>query len=254
LGNLLSNALKFTQHGQISFSVRQITAPAGDTRLWCRYDISDSGIGMSPEAIAGLFQRFTQADASTTRRFGGSGLGLSICKHLIDLMGGHIQVESTPAQGSHFWIELPLDAARSKRPVTATAARSIARLAEGMHVLVAEDNLINQMVIRSLLEQRGATVTMADNGLLAFEQLKGQPFDLMFMDCQMPVMDGFEATRQIRAWEASQSGRLPMPIIALTANAMASDRDDCFAAGMTEFATKPIKGDVLDQIFQTYRA
>lgn len=256
LTNLLGNALKFTEHGQISFSARQISAPTGDTRLWCRYDITDSGIGMSPEAIAGLFQRFAQADASTTRRFGGSGLGLSICKHLIDIMGGHIQVESTAGQGSHFWLELPLDAAQSNRPVMPTAhtARSVAKIAEGMRVLVAEDNLINQMVIRSLLEQRGATVTMADNGLLAFEQLKSQPYDLMFMDCQMPVMDGFEATRQIRAWEATQSGRLPIPIIALTANAMASDRDDCFAAGMSDFATKPIKGEVLDQIFQMYRA
>ncbi len=256
LGNLLGNALKFTERGQIGFSAETIPAPAGDARLWCRFTITDSGIGLTPEAVAGLFQRFSQADASTTRRFGGSGLGLSICKHLVEIMGGQIHVQSTPGQGSCFWFDLPLGVAQSSRPATSAndAALTAGKPAQGMRVLVAEDNMINQMVIRSLLERRGASVVVVEDGLQAIEQLKTSAFDLVFMDCQMPVMDGFEATRQIRAWEATQRGRLPIPIIALTANAMASDREECFAAGMTDFATKPIKGDVLDQIFQTYRA
>ncbi len=256
LGNLLSNALKFTEQGRIEFSALQIAAPAGDARNWCRFTVADTGIGMTEQALAGLFQRFAQADATTTRRFGGSGLGLSISKHLVNIMDGHIHADSTPGQGSRFWFDLPMDAALSERP----AASAVATLppptgsAQGMRVLVAEDNMINQMVIRSLLERRGATVTTAENGQLAFAALQTGTYDLMFMDCQMPVMDGFEATRKIRAWEREQNDRLPLPIIALTANVQASDRDACFAAGMTEFTTKPIKGEVLDRIFETYKA
>jgi signal transduction histidine kinase/ActR/RegA family two-component response regulator len=256
LGNLLGNALKFTEQGQIEFSSQPIAAPEGDARNWCRFSISDTGIGMTAQVLAGLFQRFAQADASTTRRFGGSGLGLSICKHLIDVMGGHIHAESTPGQGSRFWFDLPLEAAQTKRPaapIAPTPARATGS-AQGMRVLVAEDNLINQMVICSLLEQRGASVTTADNGQLAFQALQCNTYDLIFMDCQMPVMDGFEATRQIRAWERTQNDRLPIPIVALTANVQISDREACFAAGMTDFTSKPIKGEVLDRIFQTYRA
>jgi signal transduction histidine kinase/ActR/RegA family two-component response regulator len=255
LSNLLGNAIKFTEQGQIDFSAQKINSPEGDARLWCRFTVTDSGIGMTPAVLAGLFQRFSQADASTTRRYGGSGLGLSICKHLIEIMGGQVHVTSTLGQGSRFWFDVPLAVARSERPVAPTAAtvQTATLIAQDMHVLVAEDNLVNQMVVRSLLEKRGATVTIAENGQLAFEQLQSNQFDLVFMDCQMPVMDGFESTRQIRAWELTHPNRIPIPIIALTANVQDSDRQACFAVGMTDFITKPIKGEVLDRIFQTYK-
>jgi signal transduction histidine kinase/ActR/RegA family two-component response regulator len=256
LVNLLGNAMKFTEHGQVVFSAQHIASPEDDSKTWCRFTIQDTGIGMTAQALAGLFQRFVQADASTTRRFGGSGLGLSICKQLIDMMGGHIHAESSVGQGSRFWFDLAFDAAKSARPETPLLAsdQPNAALAQGMRVLVAEDNKINQLVIRSLLERRGATVTIAENGKLALEQVQSGRFDLVFMDCQMPEMDGLDATRQIRAWERTQPDRLPLPIIALTANVQTSDRDACFAAGVTDFTTKPIKGEVLDKIFQMYKA
>jgi CheY-like chemotaxis protein len=202
-----------------------------------------------------LFQRFAQADSSMTRRYGGSGLGLVICKNLVESMGGQIHVKSAHGQGSSFWFELPLDAALQASPVECASewARVVPAETPGLRVLVVEDNLINQMVIRSLLEQRGANVTMADNGQLGLEAAKSQAFDLVFMDCQMPVMDGFEATRQIRTWEKTQQGRTPVPIVALTANVQDSDREACLAAGMSDFTTKPIKGEVIDRILASYR-
>jgi signal transduction histidine kinase/FixJ family two-component response regulator len=255
LANLLGNAMKFTESGGVEFKAELIPCPQDDDAIWCRFSVQDTGIGMTPEALANLFQRFNQADASTTRRFGGSGLGLSICKHLIELMGGHIHAESQPGQGSRFWFDLPLAAALLSRPLVLAdlAAGSLASVAENWQVLVAEDNAINQLVIKSLLEQRGAQVTIVDNGQLALDQVQVLGFDLVFMDCQMPVMDGFEATRQIRQWERKQNVTRALPIIALTANAMASDRATCLAAGMTDFTTKPIKGEVLDQLFRTYK-
>jgi len=255
LGNLLGNAMKFTEHGNIDFTAQSIAPPLNDARHWCRFTIQDTGIGMTDEAVAQLFQRFTQADASTTRRYGGSGLGLSICKHLIELMGGQIQVQSTHGEGTRFWFDLPLQAADSPRPTSAAelSARSMVDMAKDMRILVAEDNMINQMVIRNLLEQRGATVTTASNGREAVQLVLANPYDLIFMDCQMPEMDGFEATRQIRLWESTQPGHYPLPIVALTANAMSSDREACMQAGMNDFTTKPIKGEVLDRIFSIYK-
>jgi CheY-like chemotaxis protein len=158
-------------------------------------------------------------------------------------------------QGSRFWFDLPLAAALLSRPAAldSLASDALVGVAENWQVLVAEDNAINQMVIKSLLEQRGAQVTLVENGQLALEQVQTQGFDLVFMDCQMPVMDGYEATRQIRQWERAQNATRTLPIIALTANAMASDRAACLDAGMTDFTTKPIKGEVLDQMFLTYK-
>lgn len=255
LSNLLANAMKFTEQGTVNFTAQQIPAPDADPRTWCRFTVQDSGIGMTLEAQANLFQRFTQADASTTRRYGGSGLGLSICKNLVTMMEGHIHIVSSLGKGSRVWFDLPLDKAQSARPSTSDVQpiTPLTTQAQGMRILVAEDNLINQVVIRNLLEQRGAVVTLAENGQLALALAQSNTFDLIFMDCQMPVMDGLEATRLIRAWENTQPERVPMPIVALTANAMASDRDACLAAGMTDFTTKPIKGEVLARIFELYK-
>lgn len=246
LSNLLGNAIKFTERGEIRLRSAPVAAPEGDARSWWRFTVEDTGIGLTEQAQARLFGRFTQADASTTRQFGGSGLGLAICKHLVELMGGHIHVSSEVGVGSRFWFDIPFQESLTLQAVQATVAA--VPIGHGVRILVAEDNAINQMVVKQLLSRMSAELTMVENGQLAFEQVKHGQFDLVFMDCQMPVMDGFEATRQIRAWELSQPQRKSLPIIALTANALASDREACLAAGMTDYTTKPVTGKALADV------
>ena len=250
LGNLLGNAVKFTERGEITLAARRAPcAPGdnpcapGDPSIWLQFEVRDTGIGIDASTLAGLFQPFVQADTSTTRRFGGTGLGLVLCQYLTELMGGRIGVESVGGVGSAFCVDLPL--------AVATSASSGPAMREGLEarftgrVLVAEDNLINHIVVGKLLQWFGMEVTMVVNGVLALEAVKGGQFDLVFMDCQMPLMDGLEATRAIREWERSQAehiqgGRQPVPIVALTANALAGDRERCMAAGMTDYLAKPI--------------
>ena len=250
LFNLLSNAIKFTAHGEVRLRGETIASPAGDVRTWCRFTIEDSGMGIAPEALAQLFQRFAQADASISRQFGGSGLGLTICKHLVELMGGSIHAASTPGVGSRFWFELPFEAAMAPQPSQSIAPAPVVQQRSTVRILVAEDNAINQLVVRKLLELLGAEVTLVENGALALALVRDRQadFDLILMDCQMPVMDGFEATRQIRSWERSQASGRTMPIVALTANALAGDREACLAAGMTDFASKPITRATLAKV------
>lgn len=248
LTNLLGNALKFTQQGQIELTVQQLPAATGDTRSWWRMAVSDTGIGISEQARGKLFQKFVQAETSTTRQFGGTGLGLNICKQLVALMGGHIDVESQPGQGSRFWVDFPLAAAVTTQPTGSDPAAS--RRKVDARVLVAEDNAINQMVIRGMLESMGATVTIVDSGLAAVQQVQVAAFDLVFMDCQMPVMDGFDATKAIRAWEKDSGKLSALPIVALTANALAGDREACLAAGMDHYLSKPISLASLQSAFE----
>ena len=238
VSNLLGNAIKFTERGEVRFRSEILPARAGDTRTWQRFTVEDTGLGIAGEALDKLFQRFAQADDSTTRKFGGSGLGLVICKHLVELMGGDIQVQSAPGRGSRFWFDLPFDPAKAPHAAALGAPKALHHA--GARILVAEDNLVNQQVIKGLLGHLGATVTVADNGELALDQYRQGEFDLVFMDCQMPVMDGFEASRRIRAWEQNEPGCNPVPIVALTANALAGDRDACLAAGMSDYLAKPI--------------
>jgi signal transduction histidine kinase/CheY-like chemotaxis protein len=258
LSNLLGNAIKFTARGQIRLLGHALPNPGVPAQQWCRFTVEDTGIGIAPDALDKLFQRFVQADESTTRRFGGSGLGLAICKHLVEMLGGHIQASSVPGQGSRFWFDLPFDAPQAPR--VAVAINTDAGQASGARILVAEDNAINQLVVKSLLLRQGAQVTVVYNGLQALEQAKTGQFDLAFMDCQMPVLDGFEATRQIRMWEqgqsgqSGQSGRKALPIVALTANALAGDREACLAAGMNDYVTKPVTGAALAQMMGRYVA
>ena len=247
LSNLLGNAIKFTERGEIRLSGQPLAAPVGDARVWCRFAVQDTGMGIAPQDMDKLFKRFVQADASTTRQFGGTGLGLAICKHLVELMAGRIHAQSTLGQGTRIWFDLPFDAPSVALPSAPAASPAAPRA--GVRVMVAEDNAINQMVAKHLMARLGADVTVVENGELAVQWAQRETFDIIFMDCQMPVMDGFDATRQIRAWEASQQkGRAKtraVPIIALTANAMSGDRDACLAAGMDDYLAKPVTNAAL---------
>ncbi len=237
--NLVGNAVKFTHSGGVYVSIRANPNPR-------KVDIvvRDTGIGMSEAVVGNLFQAFSQADASTTRRYGGTGLGLAICKRLATLMSGDIQVTSAPGQGSTFTCTLSLlpDAAAAE-PVSSKMAKTEPETTlphfPGLRVLVAEDNPVNQTVARKLIEKLGCIVELAENGHEAVERWQNSSFDLIFMDCQMPTVDGFDATRMIRAEEARLQ-RPRTPIIAMTANVMPADHAACLQAGMDDHAPKPV--------------
>jgi signal transduction histidine kinase/ActR/RegA family two-component response regulator len=234
--NLAGNAIKFTEHGQVNLSLASQKEADGRQRL--DFTLSDTGIGMSAVTVDELFAPFFQADASTTRRFGGTGLGLSISAQLIELMGGKITAESTEGVGTTFRFALHL-------PLGADASNSLAENEQPpaplheLRILLAEDNATNQKVASLMLRKLGCNVVIAGNGEQALNALAEQTFDVVLMDCQMPVMDGFAATKMIRN---DLSGRFNphIPIIAMTANAMQGDRENCIAAGMNDYIPKPI--------------
>ncbi|MFC4929574.1 CHASE domain-containing protein [Massilia sp. GCM10023247] len=232
--NFLGNAIKFSEHGSITIRARALRASGHETLV--RFDVQDHGIGIDPAEVAQLFTPFHQADPSTTRRYGGTGLGLVISKQLAELMGGEVGVDSQPGRGSTFWFTARLGqggkaAARPARGVAPAAARL-----DGRAILLVEDNLFSQQVGRELLAAAGATVEVAADGAEALQRLQEQPFDCVLMDVQMPVMDGFEATRRIRA----DPGLQGTVVIAMTANAGLVDRERCMAAGMDDFLSKPV--------------
>ena len=234
LFNLVSNALKFTQAGAIQIDV----GPWGDG---VRFTVSDTGLGVAPDRIERLFDKFVQADSSTTRRFGGTGLGLAICKDLCEAMGGVVWAESELGVGSRFHIELPL--IRVAEAAAAEGDRGPARSIAADHhlrILAAEDNAVNQLVLKTLLGQAGIEPVLVANGQEALEAWEREDWDLILMDVQMPLMDGPSATRAIRRREA-ETGRRPTPIIALTANAMSHQTESYRAAGMNGFVAKPIE-------------
>lgn len=245
LANLLSNAFKFTEQGEVTLKV---SSKQGDKVLpdMVHFAIKDSGIGIPQGSVENLFDPFTQLDNYSTRRVGGTGLGLSICKKLATLMGGSIFVESTESVGSTFNVLLPLTTAEytESTPNIETAPSSDEPV--NLHVLVVDDNRVNQKVATRMLKKQGHTSETANNGKEAIEILQTTAFDVVLMDCQMPVMDGFEATRAIRSWPKKQLNS-QIPIIALTANASSSDRDATIAAGMDAFLPKPIRSDTLRQ-------
>lgn len=241
LMNLLSNAIKFTEHGEVT-----LRASASHDELL--FQVCDSGIGIAPENLTRIFTPFEQADTSTTRRFGGSGLGLTITRQLVEMMGGHISVCSTPGQGSDFSVILPFRPA-----VLGSAGHGVAALTtlpglgrlSGRHILVAEDNAINQLVIERMLQAEGAEVTLAANGreaVVLATNPEEAPFDVILMDIQMPEMNGYEATRRILQARPSQL------IVGLTAHAFDEDREQCLLAGMAGHITKPIEAEHLAQV------
>ncbi len=237
--NLLSNAIKFTAQGSIHLRA-SLLAPPQAGRAGLRLEVQDSGIGLSAEQIARLFQPFQQADNSTTRQYGGTGLGLAICKQLVRLMNGEIGVHSQAGQGATFWFTVWLPLAAAPREARTPAARTTARPGP-LRVLVAEDNLVNQQVMVGLLAKLGIQPLLASNGqeALAMAQAHADQLDLVLMDCEMPLLDGYEASRRIRAWEQA-TGRPRLPIIALTAHALSEHRAQSLAAGMDDHLSKPL--------------
>ena len=239
LMNLIGNAIKFTARGEVR--VRCSMEQAGGL---FRIDVHDTGIGIPPESISRLFRTFSQADDSTTRRFGGTGLGLVIVRQLAQLMGGDAGVSSVLNEGSSFWTTLrveaaPTDATDISAPTNAPAAISSA--SAGLRVLLVDDSEINLMLAGEMLRPSGYIVTPAENGRLAVDLFAANTYDAVLMDCHMPVMDGFEATLEIRRLEAADAGRYPrrIPVIAVTANALEGYRDQCIAAGMNDYLAKP---------------
>ena len=243
--NLVGNAIKFTESGTVSLRVTSDADSLIPTAL--RFTVSDTGIGIAGEKLGRVFERFTQADSSTTRRFGGSGLGLTISKRLVELMGGHIGAESEIGKGSTFSFSVPFEiwtdaSRRAVAPVGTDAGLPLPAL----RILLVEDSPDNRTIAMAYVEDTPYLVDIAENGAIACQMFKAAVYDLVLMDRQMPVLVGLTATRAIRAWEQGND-KPPTPIIALTASALKGDREMCLAAGCTAFLTKPIKQDVLLQ-------
>ena len=237
LVNLLSNAVKFTDVGRVTLSTRLVPATS-ITQAAIRIEVRDTGIGIEPERLSRLFQPFEQGDASMSRRFGGTGLGLAISKRLVELMDGRLWGESQRMAGSTFSLELPLRAAEVPAPPSrpVKAAVPLAPPARNLRLLIAEDNPVNQRVASRMLQRLGYKADVVDNGRLAVEAVERQAYDVIFMDVQMPELDGLEATRRIKA----RTGQVPW-IIALTAHALEDDRKQCLSAGMNDFLSKPVQ-------------
>ncbi|MES2343086.1 MAG: ATP-binding protein [Pseudomonadota bacterium] len=256
LGNLLSNAVKFTGQGEVRLRVGlaedgAVDASAtGASAARLTLEVADTGVGFDEVAHANLFQRFNQADATITRRFGGSGLGLSICKALVEMMGGEIEARSEPGRGSVFRVTLPLARTLSLaehdagEPALAQEQAPLARV-DALRVLLAEDHPINQQVVQLILTPLGAEITTVEDGAAAVAAFAAGDFDLVLMDMQMPVMDGLTATRALRDIEARHPERARTPIIMLSANAMAEHRSDALTSGADHHIAKPVTAHAL---------
>ncbi len=248
--NFVGNALKFTENGSVTVTVNAVRASTGQVNV--RIAVRDTGIGITAEQQARLFEKFSQADSSTTRRYGGTGLGLAICKRLAEIMGGDVGAISSAGMGSTFWTTLPLVpvvSPESAAPAEMRDARPTAKWRG--RILLAEDNLINQKIVTRLLEGRGFTVDAVATGRDALRMVLRERYAIVLMDCQMPEMDGYQATGEIRALEGVQA--LPRtPIVAITANAMAGDRELCLHAGMDDYVSKPLAVAELDRVLSRW--
>jgi signal transduction histidine kinase/ActR/RegA family two-component response regulator len=241
--NLVGNAVKFTEHGSVTLRCQRSRYQA---QRDLRFEIEDTGIGIPKDKIASLFEPFTQADPSTARKYGGTGLGLSICQQLVDLMGGKIGVHSEPGKGSCFWFEIPFEASEPAM-VERVKPKEVSAETKDLKVLVVEDNKVNIKVITHLLKREGIQPVIAERGKQAIALRKETAFDLVFMDCEMPEMDGFETTQAIRHWEETHNQE-PVPIFALTAHALAEHRQRSHEVGMNGHLSKPIQLDKLREV------
>ncbi|MGA2006116.1 MAG: ATP-binding protein [Solirubrobacteraceae bacterium] len=252
LGNLVANAVKFTAQGSIV--VRGDCASRPDGAIALRLQVTDTGIGIAPQTLERLFQPFEQADASTTRNYGGTGLGLAIARELTERMGGTIGAASEPDVGSTFWFELELGAAAAA-PVLRAVALPAGIAPAGSRlplVLVAEDNRVNQIVAVATLQRLGCAVQVVGDGAAALAALAGGHFDAVLMDCQMPGMDGFSATEELRRRERARGERRHTPVIAMTASAMKGDVERCLAVGMDDHVSKPVRFEVLAETLRRW--
>lgn len=256
--NLVNNGIKFTEKGYVRISVT--VEDRVNNRSVIRLEVTDTGIGIAEETKKKLFKIFSQADASFTRRFGGTGLGLVISKNLVERMGGYLGVESKIGQGSTFWFTITLDEATPKQPAITSEAQPSSNPSlteqskksestqQKRKILLAEDNLVNQKVASMVITRLGHSVDVAGNGLEALDKFKQNQYDLILMDIMMPEMDGLEATMAIREIEKNDGSKKPIRIIALTANAMREDRERCMAAGMDDYLSKPFKPEDLEKV------
>ena len=244
--NLVGNALKFTHDGHIQIRMQAERIESGWNLV---ADVKDTGVGMTPELQERVFEKFTQGDSSSTREHGGAGLGLAITRQLVRLMGGEITVTSEVDKGTVFQFNLKLGSVDSDVPVEQLAVKPGETSAINAEILLVEDNLVNQKVAVAMLKKLGCAVTVAPNGAKALEQIALRKFDLIFMDCQMPVMDGFEATSVIRQMDGDIHD---IPIVAMTAHALKEDRQRCLDAGMNDYLAKPVHRDALIAVVQKY--
>ena len=250
--NLVSNALKFTKQGEVKISIDVVSKGIDSVEL--KVTVSDTGIGIPVAAQYTLFNAFTQADGSTTRKYGGTGLGLAIVSQLVDMMGGTLGLDSVEGEGSSFWFTAKLKTAAEKHVTPLDAVASNEGLQLNARILLVEDNPVNQMVAQKMLERIGLKATLANNGIEALQCLDEQSFDLVLMDCQMPEMDGFDATRKIRKLEFKTPQQMRLPIIAMTANVMSGDRERCLETGMDDYIGKPVQRDQLATVLRKWLA
>ncbi|RYF65669.1 MAG: response regulator [Cytophagaceae bacterium] len=244
--NLLSNAIKFTKHGQVTARIDKVGEKADEIRV--RFSVQDTGIGMAPEILPHIFDRFRQANDFTTRYYGGTGLGLSIVKSLTEMQGGWVRVSSVPDEGSCFILEIPYKITTDvQEPTVDLSMEPVSPDSQPVRILVVEDNLINQKLALQVLKRLGYATQIAENGQQALDYLQTGKYDLVLMDIQMPVMDGYTATRQIRTTLQNN-----VPIIAMTAHALASEREQCLQAGMNDFIPKPFQIEELQRVMRKY--
>ena len=251
LGNLLSNAIKFTESGHVRVFLRT-AAVLKEGRTEFELLVEDSGVGIPADKLEKIFDKFTQADGSITRRYGGTGLGLTITRRLVEMFGGKIWVESIEGHGSKFFVRIPLEVALNSKHAAAdekvNGSEKISLDGRSPQILLVEDNAVNQKVVLAILSKRGFQVEIAANGLEAIAALQKNVFDLVLMDVQMPYMDGIEATRKIR----EELGLRELPIIAMTAHAMTGDREKCIEAGMNDYVSKPVNPNALVHTIMRY--
>jgi len=258
LANLVGNAIKFTHAGEVHLRVSQLAL--SDTRVQLRFEVSDTGMGISPQQLGHIFDEFNQGDISTARRHSGTGLGLAIAQRLVQLMGGNIHVQSQVGQGSMFGFSVDLGIAAAATSTGGALPHQVMPhnpsghpvLAYACRVLVVEDHPVNQILARTALQRLGCVVDIAGGGQAGIDAATTKAYDLVLMDCQMPDVDGYEATRQIRHWEKQQSLPARIPIVALTAYAMQGDREKCEAAGMDDYLTKPFTGHSLLEVLRRW--